>query len=81
MFSKAIEQFWQAVLSIQRKSGFSQNKAAEPSYLRPVTLGVCTEVGIPVGTRKKVRGSELLWICSVEEGRPSKALKTLILPN
>jgi hypothetical protein len=81
MISKAIGHIWSSMFGARGKKNGGPHTPVDLSMVLPITTGVRTKVALSTRSENQVPGSEILWICSIEEGRPSKALKVLLLPN
>lgn len=81
MLSKAIGRFWSTLARVKGKKSEAPGPVANSLRVRPFTTGVRTEVDLSIGDGSRIRAAEFLWICTVKEGQPSKALKILLLPN
>ena len=81
MISKAIGHIWSSMFGARGKNKGGTPTPVDTSRVLPITTGVRTEAALSTENGMKVPASEILWICSIEEGRPSKALKVLLLPN
>ena len=81
MIAKAFCQMLSSMFGDRDDQQAPKSPPMVPPGVAPLTTGIRVEYALSTGPGNETVGTQLLWMTADQPGRPTKALRVLVLPN